>query len=117
MRDPNFGAAVRLQTSRVEGVLSGSGGALSILKYVPFEAAVEQGEAVVTSGLDGVFPPGLPVGIVHSVTKEGVTFFQQIEVLPFQADTTVEEVIIVKPEAPRHQRSPAKNPNPGARAR
>jgi rod shape-determining protein MreC len=116
MRDPNFGAAVRLQASRVEGVLSGNGGSLSLVKYVPFEATVEKGEAIVTSGLDGVFPPGLPVGVVHTVNKEGVTFFQQIEVLPYQADSTIEEVIIVKSSTSPPQRPPLKAPRTGTQA-
>ncbi|MCL4537868.1 MAG: rod shape-determining protein MreC [Nitrospirae bacterium] len=95
LRDPNFSVAVRLQNSRHEGVISGTGHRSYILKYIPPEETVEKGEVALTSGLDGIFPPGLPVGFVSSVRKEGIEFFQDIKVLPFQADTKIEEVVIL----------------------
>ncbi|BCB97448.1 rod shape-determining protein MreC [Dissulfurispira thermophila] len=95
LSDPNFSAAVRLQKSRYEGVISGTGHRYCILKYIPPEEWVEKDEVVVTSGLDGIFPPGLLVGVVSSIRKEGIEFFQDIKVMPFQADTKIEEVIIL----------------------
>ncbi|MBF0328901.1 MAG: rod shape-determining protein MreC [Nitrospirae bacterium] len=96
LKDANFSAAVRLQNSRAEGIISGTGYSLCTLRYIPPEENVEVGEVVVTSGLDGVFPPGLLVGVVGSVKKEGVEFFQQIDVLPFQSAAKLEEVVILK---------------------
>ncbi len=95
LRDPNFSVAIRLQNSRREGVVSGTGYRYCLLKYIPPEEEVEKGESAVTSGLDGIFPPGLPVGVVNHVRKEGIEFFQDIRVLPFQDDTTMEEVVIL----------------------
>lgn len=95
LRDTNFSVAVRLQNSRREGVLSGSGSSYGLLKYIPPEETVARGEMLVTSGLDGLFPQGLPVGVVNKVKKEGVEFFQYIEVMPFQSDSTAEEVVIL----------------------
>ncbi len=97
LKDPNSSAAVRLQDSRVEGVLSGTGHSSFLLKYIPFEQKVEKGEVVITSGLDGIFPPGLPVGVVGVIKKEeGTDFFQHIEVVPFQSEATLEEVIVLQ---------------------
>ncbi|MFO0754609.1 MAG: rod shape-determining protein MreC [Thermodesulfovibrionales bacterium] len=96
MKDVNFSAAVRLQNSRREGILSGTGHGYCVLKYIPPEEAVMKGEVVVTSGLDGLFPPGLPVGVVDRVRKERIEFFQHIEVVPFQSDEKLEEVVILK---------------------
>ncbi|HTZ18267.1 MAG TPA: rod shape-determining protein MreC [Dissulfurispiraceae bacterium] len=95
LTDPNFSAAVRLQESRHEGVLVGTGHRYCILKYVPTEQTVKEGETVVTSGLDGIFPAGFPVGKVTEVRVEGVEFFQYIEVVPFQPSAKIEEVMIV----------------------
>lgn len=95
LRDPNFSVAVRLQESRHEGVLTGTGQRYCILKYVPTENPVKEGEIVITSGLDGIFPQGLPVGRVTKVRTEGVEFFQYIEVVPFQASGKIEEVLVV----------------------
>jgi rod shape-determining protein MreC len=95
LKDQNFSVAVRLQKSRWEGVLSGTGRKYCLLKYIPPEETVENGEVVITSGLDGNYPPGVPVGVVTNVKKEGVEFFQFIEILPFQSDTKIEEVVIL----------------------
>jgi rod shape-determining protein MreC len=95
LKDPNFSVAVRLQNSRHEGVISGTGRRYCILKYIPPEEDVEKGEVAVTSGLDGIFPPGLLVGVVSSVRKEGIEFFQDIKVSPFQSDAKIEEVVIL----------------------
>lgn len=96
LKDSNFSVAVRLQNSRREGVVSGTGYESCSLKYIPPEENVEKGEVVISSGLDGIFPPGLPVGVVGRIKKEGVEFFQHIDVLPFQSDSKLEEVVILK---------------------
>lgn len=96
LNDANFSVAVRLQNSRREGVLSGTGSRYALLKYVAPEETVDRGEVVVTSGFDGLFPAGVPVGVVARVKKEGVEFFQQIDVAPFQAPEKAEEVVVLQ---------------------
>ncbi|MFQ3573198.1 MAG: rod shape-determining protein MreC [Thermodesulfovibrionales bacterium] len=95
LRDPNFSVSVRVQDSRVEGVLSGTGHSFANLNYIPPEENVEKGQVIVTSGLDGLFPSGIPIGVVHSVNKDNVEFFQNIKVIPFQYDTKLEEVAVI----------------------
>jgi len=99
LTDSNFSAAVRLKESRHEGILTGTGRSHCILKYVPIEQPVKQGEIVITSGLDGIFQPGIPVGRVTRVETEGVEFFQYIEVMPFQQPFTIEEAIVISRSA------------------
>jgi rod shape-determining protein MreC len=95
--DINFSAAVRLEESRFEGVLSGTGGRVCMLRYIPQDEDVKVGEVVVTSGLDRLFPPGIPAGYVSKVDKGGRSgTFQYIEVTPFQEDSELEEAAIVK---------------------
>lgn len=106
--DPNFSVAVRLQESRHEGVLTGTGHRYCLLKYIPTEEAVKEGEIVITSGLDGIFPQGLPIGRVTRVQTEGVEFFQYIEVVPFQAPSKIEEVMVIGRSA--EWKSPATAP-------
>lgn len=97
LRDPNFSVSVRLQKSRQEGIVSGIGKDYYLLKYIPQEQTVEKGEIVITSGLDGIFPPGILVGAVNEINSKSNDFFQYIEVVPFQVDSKIEEVIILKP--------------------
>jgi len=94
--DVNSSVAVRLESSRVEGILEGNGEDRCYLKYVSKDVEVEADENVITSGLDGIFPEGLLVGYVSSVDREGGDVFQQIEVTPAQHLNKIEEVVILK---------------------
>lgn len=94
--DINFSAAVRLQESRKEGIISGTGSKKIILKYIPYEEEIKAGDIVITSGLDQLFPPGIPVGFVSKIDKLGTGNFQYIEVTPYVDDSKVEEVLIIK---------------------
>jgi rod shape-determining protein MreC len=96
LTDINFSAAVRLQESRQEAVISGTGTGKCVLKYIPSGEKVKVGDVVVTSGLDALFPPGTPVGYVSKVDAKGTGMFQYIEVIPYQDDTKMEEVIVVR---------------------
>ena len=96
LTDINFAAAVRLQESRKEGILSGTGTGKTVLKYLPPEHEVKEGDIVVTSGLDLLFPPGIPAGYVSKVNRQGSGQFLYIEVIPFVDNTSIEEVLIIK---------------------
>jgi rod shape-determining protein MreC len=96
MSDFNFSASVRIQESRREAILSGAGGRRCVLKYVPQEEEVREGEIVVTSGFDELFPQEMPVGYISRVMKKGASIFQEIEVVPFQDLAKLDEVIIVR---------------------
>jgi len=96
LTDVNSSVAVRLQSTRVGGILEGRGDGICSLKYVSKRAEVKTGENVVTSGLDGIFPEGLLVGYVSGVRKEGGEMFQLIQVLPAQDLNAIEEVVILK---------------------
>ena len=41
------------------------------MEYVPGTADVQEGDLVVTSGIDGIYPKGFPVGKVESATRPG----------------------------------------------
>jgi rod shape-determining protein MreC len=98
LSDINFSAAARLQDSRIEGVISGTGFRRCQLKYVPYEEEVRKGEIVITSGLDLLFPPGIPIGYVSKVNKKDIGMFQDIEVVPFADDAKIDFVAIIKRE-------------------
>ncbi|MDQ7979229.1 rod shape-determining protein MreC [Paraburkholderia sp. SARCC-3016] len=52
------------------------------LRFVPISADVLAGDELVTSGLDGVYPPGLPVAKVVRVDKQADTAFAHVVCLP-----------------------------------
>jgi len=65
------------------------------MRYVHRSADVLPGDMVVTSGLSGTFPAGLPVGTVVRVVREKTEAFLKIYVSPGVRFDTLEEVVIV----------------------
>ena len=96
MTDINFSVSVRIQETRKEALLSGTGARRCVLKYVPEEDVIKEGEVVVTSGFDDLFPQEVPVGYVSRVSKKSSSIFQEIEITPFQDLTRLDEVVIVR---------------------
>ncbi len=85
---------VMIANSHSPGVLSGTGEVLLRLDYINNTEHVAVGDVVVTSGLDGIFPKGIPVGKVVKCQK-GKTVFRDIEVQPFADLMRNEEVLVV----------------------
>lgn len=96
--DPNNGVDVLVQRTRARGIVSGSLDNGTILKYVKRSEDIQEGDRLVTSGLDGVFPKGIVVGTVTKVRKQPHGLFQHIEVMPAVNLTRTEEVLIVSAE-------------------
>lgn len=94
--DVNFSAAVKVQETRKDAILSGNGSKYSGLKYIPQEEDIKEGYTLATSGFDDLFPQEIPVGYVYALTKKGEGVFKNIEVMPFQDLTKLDEVIIVR---------------------
>ncbi|MBT4489217.1 MAG: rod shape-determining protein MreC [Rhodospirillaceae bacterium] len=68
LTDLNSRVPVVVEHSRHRAVLAGDNSSRPRLTFLPANAKVNPGDRVVTSGHAGVFPPGLPVGIISSVT-------------------------------------------------
>jgi rod shape-determining protein MreC len=68
------------------------------MKFVPISAEVSVGDKVVSSGLGGVFPKGLVVGMVVDVVKKKQELFQDITVVPSAELSNLEEVVVVLPD-------------------
>ena len=94
--DINSSVAARIQSSRAEGILEGSGNGKCYLRYVSQDAEVEVDDVVITSGLDGIYPEGLEIGHVTDTGKKDGEFFQVIEVEPVENLKTMEEVAILR---------------------
>jgi len=93
--DPNSGIDVLVQRTRARGIVSGSLENGPVLKYVKRSEEVQEGDRLITSGTDGVFPKGMMVGTIIKVTKQHIGLFQFIEVLPAVQAARVEEVLVV----------------------
>ncbi len=97
--DPDFRLAVVGSQSRTPGVLAGSpANALGLeVSFVAQNAGITVGELLVTSGSDGRFPKGIPVGVVTSVQPGHETLFKQVHADPLVATDHLEEVVVLGP--------------------
>jgi len=95
--DENSNVAALLQGSRTNGVLQGAGAAGCRMKYIPKTDEVKIGEAVISSGLGGIFPKGKILGVVSAVDKKEGGLFQRIDVQPSVNFNKLEEILILMP--------------------
>lgn len=97
--DANSKIAVMGQESRAAGILEGRGvDQLMELSYVPLTSEVQEGERLVTSGLAGVFPKGVPVAEVVSVSRSDISLFQKVLARPYVDVTKLEELLLLLPD-------------------
>jgi rod shape-determining protein MreC len=95
LTDPGSTIAVRVQRNREEGLLEGKLDRCA-LKYVSFYVDVQEGDLLVTSGLDGMYPKGLPVARVTTVRKHEASSFQAVYADPVVKISRLEEVLVFK---------------------
>lgn len=69
------------------------------LRFLPGNADVQVGDALVTSGLDGIYPPGLPVARVAEVQRRSEAGFARILLQPSAPADGVRHVVLVEPLA------------------
>ena len=95
---PSSALDVLLQGSRVRGILKGTGGDTYQLEYILKTVEIAVGDQVVTAGYGGMFPTGLPVGIVSKVLKKRRGMFLEVEVTPAVQFSTLENLLIIQRE-------------------
>jgi len=76
------------------GLIEGVGKPWVLLNYISPSSSVEVGDDVVTAGLGGVFPAGIPVGRIESVATSPDGYFKSARVRSVAPLGSVREVII-----------------------
>jgi rod shape-determining protein MreC len=96
--DPQSHLNAMVERNRSSGTLLGLGedeGHLCTMPYLPRDDTVLEGDAIVTSGLDKMFPKGLPIGVVTKVNQRKEQPFQEVEVQPNVNFEKLEYVFVV----------------------
>lgn len=92
--DASSAVAALIQRTRTRGIARGRGENLSI-EYALRGADIQTGDLLVTSGMGGVFPKGLPLGLVESVEKGQFGLFQQVKATTTIDFSLLEEVMVI----------------------
>jgi rod shape-determining protein MreC len=99
--DPTSSVGALVQRTRVNGIASGDRGTTLRLRYLPLMADVAVGDRVVTSGMGGVFPKGIPLGTVTAVERRSGALFQEAVLEPTADLSRLEEVLVLAGLPPR----------------
>ncbi len=92
--DSNSSVGVLIERTRRQGILRGDGASGAQLYDVPSLADVQPGDSVLTAGIDGIYPKGIPVGVITRAEK-GQDLFKNISVKPSVDFGGIEEVILL----------------------
>ncbi|MGH8621592.1 MAG: rod shape-determining protein MreC [Burkholderiales bacterium] len=102
----------------LRAVLSGTGsdGALE-LRFIPLNADFQNGDELVTSGIDGVYPPGLPVARVTNVERSAEQIFARITGTPLGGVANHTHLLVVSgnrelPPRPADEKKQARGKKP-----
>ena len=97
--DQNSAVDCLVQRSRDRGMLKGLMSEICKLDYVAKSNDITMGDIVVTSGLGGVFPKGLPVGRILDVKEISGELFKDIKIRTAVDFSKLEEVLVILEES------------------
>lgn len=99
--DPANHVAARLLRSRYEGLVSGEGDGTSlIMRYVDDRAreSIGFGDEVVTSGMNSIYPGGIPIGTVETIQSKAYETTVELTLQPVINFERLEYVFVIQPE-------------------
>jgi rod shape-determining protein MreC len=99
--DANSSISGRIQNpdSRATGVVRGRNDQWLLMQYLPQQEQVQTGDLVITSGLGGVFPAGLPIGKIAQVRRRDQDLYQEALVEPVAPIAHLERLYVLKIDA------------------
>jgi rod shape-determining protein MreC len=94
--DKEQAVPIQVVRSGLRGVTFGVGfdGTLE-LRFMPVNADIQNGDLLVTSGIDGTYPPGLPVATVSNIERNAAYAFARISCIPAAGVNNFTQVLIV----------------------
>jgi len=78
----DFSFDVKVGDTDIDGLIKGRGGYCAAIDLIPKDKNLENGQAVFTGALGGIFPQGLLVGTISEVRKNDVQTFQSAQIAP-----------------------------------
>ena len=117
--DKEQATPVQVVRNGLRAIAYGDGATLD-LRFMAANADIQNGDVLVTSGLDGVYPPGLPVAKVARVERDQAYAFAKIQCVPIAGTDRHRQVLVlalptnVPPPPPDADAQPAPKGGKGA---
>lgn len=105
--DKDHAVPVQVLRNGLRAVVFGSGDTGEMaLRYMPISSDIQQGDVLVTSGIDGTYPPGLPVATVGHIERDPAYPFALIQCMPIAGVDRHRQLLILSeaqkfPERPQ----------------
>ncbi|HMA59847.1 MAG TPA: rod shape-determining protein MreC [Halanaerobiales bacterium] len=97
--DPEFvvGGIVQRNESRTIGIVKGqlNNNKMNIMEKISWDADIQKGDIIVTSGFSNNYPKGLPIGKVQEINPDNYGLSQSADIKLFSTINTIEEVLII----------------------
>jgi rod shape-determining protein MreC len=93
--DRNSAVDAFVQRTRARGIIKGESTLSCVFQYALRKDEVKVGDEIVASGLDGVYPKGMPIGEVTGVVKRAAGIFQEVTVTPHVDFEKLEEALVI----------------------
>ncbi|WP_457330054.1 rod shape-determining protein MreC [Rhizobacter sp. P5_C2] len=106
---------LNLRTQVRSAAFGNSAGAGLELRFMAGNADVQVGDVLATSGVDGVYPSGIPVAKVVSVDRRVDTGFARIALAPIAQPDAVRHVLVLEPLGVQMQPKPEPAVDPNAK--
>ena len=106
---------VQVQRSGLRSIAFGAGDTSQMaLRYMPVSTDIQNGDLLVTSGLDGVYPPGIPVAKVDKIERDAAYPFARITCTPVGGVDKHRHLLILSalpklPERPEPEAPPVRS--------
>lgn len=96
LTDKNHSVPVQVLRNNLRSVVSGMGKNDELeLRYLSVNIDIQQGDLLVTSGIGGVYPPGIPVATVLRIERDPADDFAQIISTPIAGVDRNRQVLIL----------------------
>lgn len=122
LSDKNQAIPLQVQRNGLRAVAyGGAEGGMLDLRFMAANADIRNGDTLVTSGIDGTYPPGLPVATVSRVERDAAYAFAKITLTPTAGTERYREVLVLSsetkppPPAEAEPQKPARSKRPRKR--
>jgi rod shape-determining protein MreC len=96
LTDVSSSVAVKSQDNRTEAILTGAGDkGYCNLKHGTYMEEAAVGDTIITSGLDSLYPAGIPVGKIKSARKNTSMLDQDVKIDLYANPRNTDEVMVI----------------------
>lgn len=95
MGDVNFSVSAKINRTRATGIVTWESGSTWQMENIVKSFEVIAGDSIATSGMSGIYPPDIQIGVVTQVSDNEPGMFKKILVKPFVDFSRLEEVFVI----------------------